>query len=252
MKGGNPSCNTWYLASSPSLIGFSRQRRVKCDGVRPVCARCLKSNRQCLGFEEPNRLILKDETDTVIKRFRKRSKKSNSEDVTGTDYLESSNSTTSNAAELENLDTNDCPETNRTNGIQYADKDDSTEWYAVAKLRMTPHYERNQVALFCCRETINLRTLSWVMSDDKWIELLPEMMDRSETLTSVIHANAANYVAKLAGARASRRQALTHYSYALGQLQRDLYDPIRQRSDETLFAIILLGLFDVSKPTKAR
>jgi hypothetical protein len=110
---------------------------------------------------------------------------------------------------------------------------------------MSPVFERNQVALFCCRETVNFKTLSWIMSDEKWIGILPEMMDRSDALTSVIHANAANYLARVRGANSTPRQALTHYSYALKELQRDLYNPVRQTSDETLFAIILLGVFDV-------
>ena len=83
------------------------------------------------------------------------------------------------------------------------------------------------------------------MSDEKWIELLPEMMARSEALTSVIHANAATYLAKASGATNTPRQAFTHYAYALKGLQKDLYDPARQTSDETLFAIILMGIFDV-------
>jgi hypothetical protein len=84
------------------------------------------------------------------------------------------------------------------------------------------------------------------MSDDKWIELLPQMMQQSEALKAVIHANASNYLARSAGALSTPRQALTHYAYALKQLQLDLYDPIRQRSDETLFAIVLLAVFDVN------
>jgi cell division protein FtsW (lipid II flippase) len=110
---------------------------------------------------------------------------------------------------------------------------------------MAPAYEQDQVALFCCRETVSLQTLSWVMSDDKWIEILPQMMQRSESLKAVVHANAANYIAKAAGAKTTPRQALTHYAYALKELQTDLYDPVRQKSDETLFAIIILAIFDV-------
>jgi Fungal specific transcription factor domain len=83
------------------------------------------------------------------------------------------------------------------------------------------------------------------MSDDKWIDILPEMMGRSEALTSAIHANASTYLARVSGAKTTPRQALTHYAYALKELQKDLYDPLRQTSDETLFAIILLGVFDV-------
>ena len=184
---------------------------------------------------------MKDETDTVIKRFRKRSKKSPEKNA-----CEQLSSSSASPAPTDAEHANGFTViSNPGRATQYADKDDSTEWYAISRVRMTPFYERNQVALFCCRETINLKTLSWIMSDEKWIELLPEMMARSETLTSVIHANAANYLAKMRGAKTIPKQALTHYAYALRELQGDLYDPVRQKSDETLFAIILLGIFDV-------
>jgi len=83
------------------------------------------------------------------------------------------------------------------------------------------------------------------MSDEKWMDLLPEMMGRSDALTSVIYANASTYLAKMAGAISTPRQALMNYATALRDLQRDLYDPVRQTSDETLFAIILMGVFDL-------
>ena len=83
------------------------------------------------------------------------------------------------------------------------------------------------------------------MSDEKWIQVLPEMMSRSNSLASVIHANAATYCAKAQGARKTPSQALAHYAHALRAIQQDLYDPVRQKSDETLFAIVLLGVFDV-------
>lgn len=221
----------------------SRQRRVKCDGVRPVCGRCLKGHRQCLGFDAPNRLILKDETQTVIKRFRNRSYGYDSR-LCSSIQVDDSPTTT------------DCEMSvsvrNEINGVQqpmrYQDDNDTLEWFPGRKIKISPVYEQNQVALFCCRETVNLRTLSWIMSDEKWINLLPEMMGRSEALTSVIYANAATYIAKTAGATTTPQQAVTHYLCSLRQLQQDLYSPDRQTSDETLFAIILLGVFDVPSP----
>lgn len=136
-----------------------------------------------------------------------------------------------------------------SNHIQFSDFHDPdrgrSEWFPIRSITMAPAYEQDQVALFCCRETVSLQTLSWVMSDDEWIEVLPQMMQRSESLKAVVHANAANYIAKAAGAKTTPRQALTHYSYALKELQTDLYDPVRQKSDETLFAIIILAIFDV-------
>src|SRR5271170_2100372 len=47
----------------------SRRRKVKCDGLRPAYAKCTKSNRQCLGFEDSNLLIVKDETEKTMKRY---------------------------------------------------------------------------------------------------------------------------------------------------------------------------------------
>lgn len=212
--------------------------------MRPVCGRCLKSDRQCLGFDDGNRLILKDETQTVIKRFRKKSQQDTSppscEDVSSSELASPASSFIEPNTTPDNEDV--VPNTQAT---QYLNFNDSTEWLSLSTVRMAPVYEQNQVALYCCRETINLRTLSWIMSDEKWIELLPEMMGRSEALTSVVHANASTYLAKLSGAASTPRQALTHYAYALKELQKDLYDPARQTSDETLFAIILLGVFDV-------
>ena len=128
---------------------------------------------------------------------------------------------------------------------KYQDDDDPREWYPGSEIQISPSFERNQVALYCCRETVNIRTLSWIMSDEKWINLLPDMMGRSDALTSVIYANAVTYLGKQAGATVTPRQALTHYAYSLHELQRDLYSPDRQTSDETLFAIVLLGVFDV-------
>lgn len=83
------------------------------------------------------------------------------------------------------------------------------------------------------------------MADNKWIELLPEMMGRSDALTSIIYANACTFLVKRYGAIATPKQALVHYIRAIIELQKDLYDPFRQTRDETLFAIVLLCVFDV-------
>lgn len=227
-----------------ALTPDSRQRRVKCDGVRPVCGRCQKGDRQCLGFDEPARLILKDETQTTIKRFEKRTRKPSTKDACDPPSTRSASPARATADDP-GLIGNGNSNSHKANTWNF---DDTSEWFPsiTNPVRITPIYERDQVALHCCRETISLRTLSWVMSDEKWIQLLPEMMSRSGSLASIIHANAATYLAKARGAKDTPSQALAHYSHALRGIQNDLYDPIRQKSDETLFAIILLGVFDVS------
>ena len=83
------------------------------------------------------------------------------------------------------------------------------------------------------------------MSETKWSEMIPKTMDKSEALTSAMRANAVNYLAREAGAVTTPNEALKQYESALRFLQMDLYHPVKQRSNETLFTVLLLGLFDV-------
>jgi hypothetical protein len=208
---------------------ISRARRIKCDGFRPVCGGCLKTHRSC-GFNSPNRLILKDETNATITRFQKRHVGCASSSNIDIPFP----STEDEKSALVSKEV-----------MQDIDVKDSMKSFPGSKIKTTPAYEQNQVAWFCYRETVCVKTLSWIMSDEKWVDLLPEMMSRSEALTSVIHANAVSHLAKMKEATSTPRQALTFHTKALKELQGDLYDPIRQTSDETLFAIILLGVFEV-------
>ena len=86
------------------------------------------------------------------------------------------------------------------------------------------------------------------MSDAKWVDTISGAMQASEALTCAVHANAANYLARAAGAKTTPYQAYTEYSSALSYLQRDLYHPVKQKSHETLFTVLLLGIFDVLAP----
>src|SRR5438045_7725344 len=88
------------------------------------------------------------------------------------------------------------------------------------------------IAVFCCRQTVTLRTMTWVMSKAQWLDEIPKAMQISEALACVVRANAVNYTA---GATETPHQAFTEYASALKFLQRDLYDSI---SYETLFAVL--------------
>ena len=86
------------------------------------------------------------------------------------------------------------------------------------------------------------------MTNATWLEALPDAMQISEALTCAVRANAANYLAKAAGAQTTPHQALREYGSALKFLQRDLYNSAKQTSDETLITVLLLGIFDVQIP----
>jgi len=211
----------------------------------------MKGHRQCVGFGASNRLIMKDETQAVMQRFGRKNESSpqSASASAPTSGAPSPSSTIENSSSRGSI--SGASSVSSDNHVRrYQDFNDPQEFdnqqvLHVPQNQMTPIYEQNQVALYCCRETVNLRTLSWIMADEKWVDLLPEMMSRSTALTSVIYANAATYIAKVSGSKRTPKTALNHYITALRALQEDLYHPGQQTSDETLFSIILLGVFDV-------
>jgi hypothetical protein len=84
------------------------------------------------------------------------------------------------------------------------------------------------------------------MSDSKWHEIMSSAMQQSTALTCAIRANSEKYLASMAGAKVTPPRVFLEYQSALQFLQRDLYDSVKQKSYETLFAVLLLGIFDVN------
>jgi hypothetical protein len=206
------------------------------------------NHRQCMGFGQSRRLIIKDETDNIVSRF---SNKQSTETSTRT-----SSPNTSQFIDGISLITSiltPAPDpTESTTAVERispsAKYGGRTQWYIGANQRLYNQLEHLHLAVLCCRQTVTLRTLTWVMSDAKWLEMIPKAMQLSEALTCAVRANAANYMAKAAGAITTPYQAYTEYASALKFLQRDLYHPVKQTSNETLFAVLLLGIFDVRNP----
>jgi hypothetical protein len=140
-------------------------------------------------------------------------------------------------------------QTPSSTGATIADSDEEIiKWNPVANQRLSNETEQLSLAVFCCQKTVTLRTLAWVMSDAKWVDTISGAMQVSKALTYAVRANAANYLAKAAGATVTPNQAFEEYGSALQCLQKDLYHPVKQKSNETLFTVLLLGIFDVHRP----
>lgn len=207
----------------------SRQRRIRCDKVQPICGRCKKDDKQCTGAGyQGGRLIIKDETQQTIKKLR------------GTKEVVSDNSQGNTSMENEFA-------TNTMNQVTRFQKGDiqDEKWYTIANQGLYSAVEQTQFALFCCRETLTLKSLGPVMSEWSWLDGIAVSMQQSQALGCAIRANAANWLAKRSGATTVPARALAEYTSSLKWLQHDLYDPHRQKSAETLFAVVLLGLFDI-------
>lgn len=55
-----------------------RQRRLKCDEVRPNCLKCKRAGRECLGYRDESAFIIRDMTTATILKFGHRPKASGS------------------------------------------------------------------------------------------------------------------------------------------------------------------------------
>jgi hypothetical protein len=228
----------------------SRRRKIKCDMVQPVCGPCRTHARQCGGVGYSKRLIVKDETEKFINlnTFSSRKSKSHS---SATAIMKSPSQARSPPGPPTIIPVGE----NHINDLDPRTLSSSSVgsihpplFHVHSNGRLSESYEQLQLAIFCCRQTLTLRTFTWVMSEIKWTSMIHDTMSKSRALTSAVRANAANHLAKCAGALDTPIQALTEYAAALKYLQRDLYDPVKQRSNETLFTVLLLGIFDVLLP----
>jgi hypothetical protein len=187
-------------------------------------------------------LIIRDETDDIINRF---STNPSTEKSTGTSIPAPSRAIDGISSQIP------VPTTERPEEIVRRTADGSNkrvapfEWHVTANQQLYNKSEQFHIAVFCCRQTVTLRTMTWIMSEAQWLDEIPKAMQISEAVACAVRANAVNYMAKAAGATETPHQAFTEYASALKFLQRDLYDSIKQTSYETLFAVLLLGIFDV-------
>ncbi|KAF7526217.1 hypothetical protein G7054_g10848 [Neopestalotiopsis clavispora] len=58
-----------------------RQRRLKCDEVRPHCLKCRRAGRECLGYRDESAFIIRDMTTATIQKFEH--KNSNKSSISG-------------------------------------------------------------------------------------------------------------------------------------------------------------------------
>ena len=212
--------------------------------MQPVCGPCSNNARQCGGLGYSKRLIVKDETGKFINKFSKIRPRGTSSGKTSSKETPSRGDATIGDATT-TAQRADCFNNTQRGSSSISDSGDLPLLSPYSNDRLSTTYQQDQLAIFCCRKTLTLRTFTWLMSETKWASMIHDTMSKSRALASAVRANAANYLGKSAGAPDTPIQALTEYAAALKYLQKDLYDPIKQRSNETLFTVLLLGIFDV-------
>ncbi|GKZ28573.1 hypothetical protein AbraIFM66950_009464 [Aspergillus brasiliensis] len=54
-----------YRGKPSPGCGLCRKRRLKCDQIRPACSQCLRINKDCPGYQDPQALRVYDQTTAV-------------------------------------------------------------------------------------------------------------------------------------------------------------------------------------------
>ncbi|KAF2717692.1 hypothetical protein K431DRAFT_288302 [Polychaeton citri CBS 116435] len=65
-----------YRGKPSKACAECRNRKTRCNAVRPMCAQCKRAGRVCSGYQEPEALRVLDQTQTVAASMRRRESRS--------------------------------------------------------------------------------------------------------------------------------------------------------------------------------
>ncbi|KAL3465919.1 hypothetical protein BJX64DRAFT_284853 [Aspergillus heterothallicus] len=199
----------------PSLgCGRCRTRRLKCDEARPSCSQCIRAETECLGYRNTLDLQFRDQSEEVIGKARRQGRKS-----------ASSSGPTSASKRRTTKRSNIPPLSQPETPLQYPEED-------LVRGYMYAHY------LTPSTTGENLACMSELAKD-------PQNSAVNAALNAVglaVMSNIRMAPQLLLAARREYTTALSRTNYALG-------DPVLSRGDDTLAAVILLGMFEVFTTT---
>ncbi|KAJ0417845.1 hypothetical protein BJY00DRAFT_195775 [Aspergillus carlsbadensis] len=204
-----------YCGKPSPGCGRCRTRRLKCDEARPSCSQCVRAETECPGYRNTLDLRFRDQSDEVIGKARRQGCKS----AAGTSKRKATKTTSSSSSHSVDVPR---PEPSLT----YSEED-------LARGYMYSHYLTGGTTTGG-----NLAYLSNSAKD-------PQNSAVNAALTAVglaLMSNIRMAPQLLLAARREYTTALSRTNYALG-------DPVLSKRDDTLAAVVLLGMFEVTTCT---
>ncbi|KAK8069240.1 hypothetical protein PG994_005856 [Apiospora phragmitis] len=200
-----------------------RTRRIKCDETKPTCNQCAKSRRQCPGYKDEFDLVFRNETQATERRARKANKKA--------------------LAKAGKLD---------GEGSEGSFVLDSAVAKEVVKSPMEqaiiPALSVPVETQASCHFVSNFVLMPSHGSTRGFMDFLVPMIKSEGPESHLQRAFNACSMALINNRLASRNRfadkALNEYTQALMGTNQALRDPEQQKTDSTLAAVLLLGLFE--------
>ncbi|PYI14005.1 hypothetical protein BO99DRAFT_345999 [Aspergillus violaceofuscus CBS 115571] len=205
-----------YRGKPSAACSWCRARRLKCDQKRPSCSSCLRAKRICTGYRDVTALSFHDQTAEVVEKANRRpqpqSEYTSVSPWADASEIASSSSSDENAYNLFALQPMPTPIIDQ--GITYV------LTYHVGSAR---------------------RSVSGHLS------FLPSLLQQEPSPAVMASINAMGLAAlgNIHGNPHLTRAARQQYTIALSETNTALQDTITAKSDATLAAVLVLGLYEI-------
>ncbi|KAI1338099.1 hypothetical protein F5Y15DRAFT_131226 [Xylariaceae sp. FL0016] len=199
-----------------------RTRRIKCDETKPTCNQCAKSRRQCPGYKDEFDLVFRNETQATERRAMKANKKALAQKT-------KQESSDGSPIGIVNPD------------LQRAIKS-PLEQALVPQLNTPVEHQAS------CHFVSNFILIPKEGSTVGFLDFVVPLLKQDGPLNHLQHAFNACSMSFLNNRAATgdklQDQAFYEYTRALNATNTALRDPRQQKTDATLAAVLLLGLFE--------
>ncbi|OAL44944.1 hypothetical protein IQ07DRAFT_226816 [Pyrenochaeta sp. DS3sAY3a] len=259
-----------YTGKPSRGCGMCKSRRIKCDEKRPTCGNCKKSGRDCPGYPDEFDLVFRDENKAMAKKAKKASGPSASRSsTTGSSSHASPLFSRSPSLEVSPGESS----------FQVALSRTPSDLSLSQQLLALPNYKTPPLPL---DETFDFQAFVWNLehavpptitlapeceaipfffknfitlpqqaeSTRGYLEYLVPLYNRARP-SSVLHLATTAVAMAVCGQYPGRqellRDAVSTYGKALTKLNDDLKDPVMSKSDETVLAILMFSLYEVSR-----
>ncbi|KAL3470775.1 hypothetical protein BJX99DRAFT_238891 [Aspergillus californicus] len=198
-----------YCGKPSPGCGRCRSRRLKCNQARPSCSQCIRANTDCPGYRDPLTLTFRDQSAEVVGKARKT--------VTTSKKKPAHCRTTSRDIPRPKA-TLSFPEDELARGFMFSNylsgSPGSNKGYLAYMSSLAKEPQVWESAAGSALTAVGLATMSNM-------RMAPQLM------------------------LAARRE----YTTALSRTNAALMDPVLSKADDTLAAVVLLGMFEVTTCT---
>jgi hypothetical protein len=223
----------------------------QCDELKPSCGQCIKGKRVCPGYRDFSELVFRSQNEVVASKVRRREAQNQVKRAAESQHTSSSSSSEGDSPvnddptfESELFDF-DSPLSDEFSLVSSTSSSPMSSFPLISQNFLTTDLYTSSFNFFF--HSFRDQALEQRLGEqDHFVFLFNRSSENNiirRAIVSVGMAAIANQSQWPEVAAAARKE----YTLALRQMNRDLGDPKRRRTEETLAAIPLLGAFEVRK-----